>query len=61
MGKFEIEIYLTKLATNDRVSPTTQIQAFSALLFLYKEVLGIDMSEWNVQVPRVQEKNIDFV
>ncbi|MCW8837431.1 MAG: phage integrase N-terminal SAM-like domain-containing protein [Thiovulaceae bacterium] len=37
MGKFEIETYLTKLATQDKVSPTTQNQAVSALLFLYKE------------------------
>ena len=33
MGKVEIEAYLTKLATQDKVSPTTQNQAFSALLF----------------------------
>ena len=56
MGKIEIELYLTKLATKDRVSPTTQNQAFSALLFLYKEVLGIDMSEWNIQALRAQER-----
>jgi len=42
MGKIEIEKYLTKLAIQDKVSPTTQNQAFSALLFLYKEVLGVD-------------------
>ncbi len=52
----EIESYLTKLAVKDRVSPTTQNQAFSALLFLYKEVLGIDMSEWNIQALRAQER-----
>ena len=40
MGKIEIESYLTKLATKDKVSPTTQNQAFSAILFLYKELLG---------------------
>ena len=56
MGKVEIETYLTKLATKDRVSPTTQNQAFSALLFLYKEVLGIDMSECNIQALRAQER-----
>ena len=59
MGKTEIEIYLTKLATKDNVSPTTQNQAFSALLFLYKEVLGLDVSDWNIQALRAQErKNI---
>ncbi|MDQ7061910.1 MAG: integron integrase [Sulfurimonas sp.] len=56
MGKVEIESYLTKLATKDRVAPTTQNQAFSAILFLYKEVLGIDMSEWKVQALRAQER-----
>ncbi len=56
MGKREIEMYLTKLATEDNVAPTTQNQAFSALLFLYKELLGIDMSEWNIQALRAQER-----
>ena len=56
MGKRELEAYLTKLATKDRVSPTTQNQAFSAILFLYKEVLGVDTSEWNVQALRAQER-----
>lgn len=56
MGKVEIETYLTKLATQDKVSPTTQNQAFSAVLFLYKEVLGVDISEWNIQALRAQER-----
>jgi integron integrase len=56
MGKVEIEAYLTKLATKDRVSPTTQNQAFSAILFLYKEVLGLDISDWNIQALRAQER-----
>ena len=56
MGKAEIEAYLTKLATKDKVSPTTQNQAFSALLFLYKEVLGVDVSKWDIQALRAQER-----
>jgi integron integrase len=56
MGKSEIESFLTFLATKKRVSPTTQNQAFNAILFLYKEVLGIDMSEWNIQALRAQER-----
>ena len=56
MGKVEIEEFLTKLATQDNVAPTTQNQAFSALLFLYKEVLGVDVSEWNIQALRAQER-----
>ena len=56
MGKAEIESFLTHLATTKRVSPTTQNQAFNAILFLYKEVLGIDTSEWNIQALRAQER-----
>jgi len=56
MGKEEIEQFLTFLAVNKKVSPTTQNQAFSAILFLYKEVLGIDMSSWNIQALRAQER-----
>ncbi len=49
LGKKEIEDFLTYLATIKKVSPTTQNQAFSALLFLYREVLGVDISTWNIQ------------
>lgn len=56
MGKGEIESFLTFLATKKRVSPTTQNQAFSAILFLYKEVLDVDMSGWNIQALRAQER-----
>jgi integron integrase len=43
MGRKEIESYLTHLATVRNVAASTQNQAFSALLFLYKEVLGIEI------------------
>jgi len=56
MFKDEIEAYLTHLAVDKKVSPATQNQAFSALLFLYKEVLGLDISEWNIQALRAQER-----
>ena len=56
MGKREIEEYLTFLAVKNRVAPTTQNQAFSAILFLYKEVLGVDISDWNIQSLRAQER-----
>ncbi len=35
---------------------TTWVEAFSAILFLYKEILGVDMSEWNIQALRTQER-----
>ncbi len=56
MGKNEIEEFLTYLAVEEKVSPSTQNQAFSAILFLYREVLGIDMSDENIQALRAQER-----
>jgi len=43
MGTAEVEAFLTYLAVEGRVSASTQNQALSALLFLYKEVLAIDL------------------
>jgi integron integrase len=40
MGEHEVMLYLTDLAVRRRVSASTQNQAFSALLFLYRDVLG---------------------
>ena len=43
LGKAEIEQYLTFLAVDQLVSPSTQNQAFSAILFLYRKVLKIEL------------------
>lgn len=43
LGKKEIESFLSYLATEGNVSPSTQNQALSAILFLYKNVLEIDL------------------
>jgi len=43
MGAAEVEAYLSHLATVREVSASTQNQALSALLFLYREVLGITL------------------
>jgi integron integrase len=40
MGNVEIEAFLTHLAIKRQLSASTQNQAFSALLFLYREVLN---------------------
>ena len=53
MGKQEIEVFLTSLAVDRNVSASTQTQALSALLFLYKEVLGIDFP-WLTEVTRAK-------
>jgi integron integrase len=42
MGSDEIRQYLTYLATERHVSASTQNQALSALLFLYRQVLRVD-------------------
>lgn len=47
MGKPEIEQFLSHLAVQGRVSASTQNQAFSALLFLYRHVLQIDLEGIN--------------
>jgi integron integrase len=43
LGEVEIEAYLTHLAVRRRASASTQNQALSALLFLYREVLAQDL------------------
>jgi integron integrase len=43
LGGPEINAFLTNLATNQRVSASTQNQALAAILFLYKEVLDRDL------------------
>ena len=45
MGEPEINAYLTHLALKDHVSSSTQNQALSALLFLYRYVLGREVGE----------------
>lgn len=47
MGGPEIETFLTHLAVENRVSASTQNQAFCALLFLYQKVLGIELPRLN--------------
>lgn len=43
MGAEELSAFLTHLAVNKNVTASTQNQALSALLFLYKQVLGIEL------------------
>lgn len=43
MGGREIEQFLTYLAVDGRVAASTQTQALCALLFLYKQVLGVKL------------------
>ncbi len=53
MGSAEVEAFLTHLAVDGHVSASTQNQALSALLFLYREVLEQDLP-WLQEVVRVK-------
>ena len=45
IGPREIEEFLTHLAVNENVAASTQNQAFSSLLFLYRDVLKIQLDD----------------
>ena len=45
MGELEINTYLTHLAIDEHVSASTQNQALSALLFLYRHVIGREVGD----------------
>ena len=53
MGEAEITSFLTHLAVDKHVAASTQNQALSALLFLYKEVLGVEL-DWLEDVVRAR-------
>ena len=53
MGEAEVEAFLTHLAVEGKVAAATQNQALSALLFLYREVLEINLP-WLDQVVRAK-------
>lgn len=44
-GERKIEAFLTDLAMNAKVSPSTQNQAMNALVFLHKRVLEMPLEE----------------
>jgi integrase len=45
MGAGEIERWLSHLATDGKVAAATQRQALNAIIFLYREVLDIELGE----------------
>ena len=54
MGAGEVEAFLIELAVKRNVSASTQNQALSALLFLYKEVLALDLP-WLADIVRAKK------
>jgi integron integrase len=53
MGGEEVSAFLSGLAVEGKVAPGTQNQALSALLFLYRDVLGMDLP-WMENVVRAK-------
>ena len=45
MGAAEIEMFLSDLAVRGHVAASTQSQAFNALLFLYRQVLELELPQ----------------
>ena len=53
MGHREVEAFLTRLAVEGQVASSTQNQALSALLFLYRDVMRLRM-DWMEEVVRAK-------
>ena len=53
MGEAEVTRFITHLATQDKVSASTQSQALSAIIFLYKNVLDRQL-EWMDRIVRAK-------
>lgn len=53
MGAAEVETFLTHLAVQKNVAPSTQNQALSALIFLYREVYQRD-TDWRLNAVRAK-------
>src|SRR5262249_46101475 len=47
MGAEDVERFLTHLATTEKVAASTQNQALNALVFLYREVLHMDLGNFD--------------
>ncbi|MFO1378680.1 MAG: integron integrase [Steroidobacteraceae bacterium] len=54
LGAREVESFLSSLATQQQVSASTQNQALSALLFLYRDVLEVGEQPWLDNVVRAK-------
>jgi len=61
MGASEVEAFLTHLATDRKVSASTHNQALSAIVFLYREVLAIELPWLNGINRPAQKRRIPSV
>ncbi len=61
MAEDEINAFLTHLAVKRKVSASTQNQALSALLFLYRHVLGVEIGDLGEVIRARQPKRLPVV
>jgi integron integrase len=61
LGSEEITAFLTHLAVDGRVAASTQNQAFNALLFLYRQVLKLEMPDIKDVVRARQSRRLPVV
>jgi len=61
MGAAEVEAFLTHLAVVRNVAASTQNQALAALLFLYREVLSVDLPWLEKFTPAKRSSHIPVV
>jgi len=61
MGPWHVREFLSHLAVDRHVSPSTQNQALSAIVFLYKEVLGQDIGWINDVIRAKKSKRLPVV
>ncbi len=61
MGAAEVEAFLTHLAVERTVAASTQNQALAALLFLYKEVLKVDLPWLEEFTPAKKSERVPVV
>jgi integron integrase len=61
MAEPEINVFLTNLAIKEKVSASTQNQALSALLFLYRHVLGREIGKLGEVVRARRPKRLPVV
>lgn len=61
MGEGEINAFLTALAVDAKVAPSTQNQALAAILFLYREVIGREVGNLGSVVRARRERRLPVV
>ena len=61
MGEREVNAFLTHLAVEKQVSPSTQTQALCALLFLYRTVLERDLGELEGLIRAKRQRRLPVV